>query len=437
MDVGAPTGAALQRRPAITTRGLVTALTSRPMLAVLWLAVIIHLAAIIETLPARVNRFDFSVRYAAALALRRHLNPYTTDLRELGDPLGFEIWPLIFSTDTPFFLLCSEPLTLMSPTKAYWTWFGLEILALGVALYLLLGRKYCDLNRSVAWAVAALALLYAPLGDHFGFAQSQIFIVLMLIVMMRCLETNRDATAGMILAAAGALRAFPLLLVAYLALRRRWRALAYVAVGLALIGLVTLAGVGYSITLDFVQRVVFTVQNPNPVPVDIAMSAFLSRMFWDAWGRNPARTVSLLQTLASAVSIGAVLGTATVATLAQPAASDEDWRACSVWVIAAIMLSPVAWVHYLVLLYIPFVQIAKATAKGRCSSRAIWGAVASWLLIAFSIAGRVPAGAIAGHWLFLLVGEGAFVSLLMAYISAYWFAHDPYPASFTSQAAPV
>ncbi len=37
--------------------------------------------------------------------------------------------------------------------------------------------------------------------------------------------------------------------------------------------------------------------------------------------------------------------------------SDRDGRAFSLWLITSIMLSPIAWPHYLALLTIPYVQL--------------------------------------------------------------------------------
>jgi hypothetical protein len=83
-----------------------------------------------------------------------------------------------------------------------------------------------------------------------------------------------------------------------------------------------------------------------------------------------------------------------------------------------VLLAPTAWVHYLVLMLLPFIMMAIAAKCGRASHRAIWMAVASFR-IAF---GEHPHGILRS-----LAGEGSFMTLATAYVSAYWFATDELP----------
>ena len=78
----------------------------------------------------------------------------------------------------------------------------------------------------------------------------------------------------------------------------------------------------------------------------------------------------------------------------------------------------------MVLLLLPFVEIVEAANQGRCRQRAAWAVVASYFLVALSIGVRAPAEAVGGVPLLVIVSEGAFVSLLLAFIAAYWFASD-------------
>jgi hypothetical protein len=83
------------------------------MVVILWLGVIVHSLMLLHQLHSRVNQFDFSIYYASGLALREHMDPYTTDLDRVGRGLQLEIDPIHFATDPPTFLLCMEPLTLL------------------------------------------------------------------------------------------------------------------------------------------------------------------------------------------------------------------------------------------------------------------------------------------------------------------------------------
>ena len=102
----------------ISLGGLARAATrSKIVLAAIWLATILHLAVVCWKLPARVDRPDFSHYYASALAARKGLNPYTLDLKAYAARLGLHVGNNIRATYTPTFILCFEPLTLLSPRK--------------------------------------------------------------------------------------------------------------------------------------------------------------------------------------------------------------------------------------------------------------------------------------------------------------------------------
>jgi alpha-1,2-mannosyltransferase len=356
------------------------------------------------------------------------------DLRRIGVPLGLEIWPLIHSSATPFFLLCFEPLAHMAPRTAYWIWFGLNVAALVAALVLMLGRRDFGSDRRMAWVIAAFALMYPPLADHFAYAQAQIVILLMLVLMMRCLETRRFGVAGLILAMAAALRAFPFLFVIYFAVVRRWRALIWALLGLVIIGIVTVFMTGPAIVEGFVVTTISRAgENSTIHPYDVSLSAWVTRLFWYAFGYTLSPAMNLVRLAAVACAEATVLILALKATARARSDQDRDERAYMIWVVAAVMLSPVAWIHYMVLLLLPFVKIVSVANQGRCSSRTVWAMVASYFLIALSIEGRARAEAAGGAPLLVIVSEGAFVSLLLAFIAAYWLASDETQATVSTE----
>src|SRR5262249_45836255 len=113
---------------------------------------------------------------------------------------------------------------------------------------------------------------------------------------------------------------------------------------------------------------------------------------------------------------------------------DHDWRALSMWVIASVLLSPTAWVYYMVLFLIPFAQLAGSNSFA--SQRAQWTAILSYLAI---VATSIPLAPIAGivyarygrqpaRWFMSVMVEGWSVSAILAYLAAYWFTVDASPS---------
>jgi hypothetical protein len=407
----------------ISGAGLAATLTRPHMVVIIWLGVIFHSMALIHQLASRITQFDFSIYYASALALHENLDPYTTDLESVGRGLGLEIDPIHYATDPPTFLLMIEPLARMPLRQAFWVWNGLNLGALIAAVVLLLYGS--SLDTRLKWALAALALLYTPVGEHFFYGQSKILVLFLLAAMMRCIERGHDAAAGLILGFAGAIRGFPLLLAGYLFMQRRTRALAWTGVGLALCGLVTVALLGVHQTMSFSHGLYFVTRNRFLViPINISLGAFISRLFWYAYPPTPASSMELIRRVVVALSELALVTLTVRAPLRVKPGGDTDSRAFSLWVMTSVLLSPTAWVRYLVMALIPFALIADAVNRGRASHRALWIAVASYVVVALSTSGRALLGPHATSSIAIAVDECSFLSLLMVYVAAYWFVAD-------------
>jgi hypothetical protein len=410
------------RSESISGAGLAATLTRPYMVVIIWLGVIFHSMALIHQLPSRITQFDFSIYYASGLALREHINPYTTNLDVVGKRLNLQIEPMHYATDPPTYILAFEPLTLLPLRYAFWLWEALNLAALVASLVLLF--RSSGLGVWPALAVVALALLYPPVGEHFFYGQNKIFVLLMLALMMRWMANGRDAAAGLILGVAVLMRGFPLLMVGYLLLRRRWRAVAYTILGIGMGALLTVAILGLPQTLSF-SNGLRTVTMPRllAVPINVSLGAFISRMYWYTFGPTPGLSSFIRRLLVVAAQLGLIALTVK-ATAKSRDNADPDWRAFSLWVVTAVLIAPTAWVHYLVLMLIPFIMMSIAAGRGRANHRAIWMAVASFMLIALSTSGRTAFGAHPHGILPIMVAECSFVSLLMVYISAYWFASD-------------
>jgi hypothetical protein len=415
------------RRGFTSGRGLGAVLSHSYVVVFLWIGVVVYLGILIHQLPERVNRFDFSIYYASGLMLREGLDPYTTDLARVGRGLELETDPIHYATDPPTFLLVFEPLTWLSLPKAYLVWNSLNLLALVLSLLLLL--RDASLDSRLAWSLAALAFLYYPVADNFLFAQNKILILLALVLMIRCMGSDRDRAAGLMLGLAVTLRGFPLLLTGYLILRRRWRVVGYVVAGVLLSGIMTVLILGVTHTLSFSNGLHFVTKDRflNEVG-NISFNAFISRNYryifplvWGQWSEIARRVLAISGGLG-------FLAFSVKATLKSTSHEDGDWRVFALWVVTSVVLSPTAWVHYLVLALLPFALLARAANEGRASHRAIWMACASYMLPAVWEFGLTAFGpkTIA----FRMLGECSFLSLITLYISAYWFATDAPLAKF-------
>jgi len=399
---------------------------------------------VFETLPSKGRGYqDFKPYYAGALALRQGINPYEGDFgtvfTEAGRPLSnLSAWersePLL---DTPAWLIFFEPFTLLKPATAYWAWTVFNLLCLTAAIFLLirqLGPPGAD-----GWTVAALMLLYPPIAMNFWFAQSEIVLLLIFVLALRALGRRHDGAAGVILAAAALLRAYPLGMLGYLVARRNWRATAYFLAACVVGCALAVALAGFRPVASFARlavpmsgRLLGTMSGmraggvPAALlrhPANLNLGAFVQLVLgYRSWSRGAGLAIELLLACLA---------------FAATAAVDDDPYGCgfSLWIVVSTMLSPVAWPQFLVCVVPLYVGIAAAnhavshtTSRERRLPRRVLNVAGASYVAALFMGGPLGflssalARSIAGHVhaSYVLPAEAAFISLGCAYLAALW-----------------
>jgi alpha-1,2-mannosyltransferase len=383
---------------------------------------VVYVAIVVAMLPARATTWDFSHYYVSAMVLREGGDPYKSDLQPIGTRLGLKIDEINRGTYPPTFIWCFSPLTRLPVRSAFFVWQALSLACLVAGLVLLMRETVS--RRAAGWLSLAV-IFFAPVQLHMVLSQSQFIIFLMLVLVIRALERSRDAEAGLILAAAALLRAYPLAMAGYLVVRHRWRALGWMAAGLAGGALITIAAVGLNTFLDF--RYVpglITSHYFLSQPGNIALGSFISRMFWrlSAYG-----LVSSLEHLREALSFAvcAAVGI-TVAMRTWARGNDDadtDRRAYSLWIATMILISPTSWIHYLVLLILPFIQITSAAILRRAGRPAVLMCIASYVLAEIGFVVFAPSGFADSHP--MLSTEMGFMSAAAAWVGMALFAGTP------------
>ena len=374
---------------------------------------------------------DFTIYYLDGQALREGRNPYA--------PPDFAAVRTEFSTlpsveedranDPPTFVLMVEPLSRLHYNRAYWLWITLNVVALAGGLFLILKPLARRLDHATLWIITALAVLYHPLNTNFSFGQSKITIFFLLALTLRSIESGHAVLAGASLALAGLLRAFPLLLLGYLAMQRRWRIVAYTSAALLLGGVGTLLFVGTRFSFGFFRALPY-LTSPSVARNlgDFAPNTVATRMLFRIMSNHPRMIVPyFVQRLIAWAPSGLTLILTLKVTAAKVPLRDPEWGLFSLWVATALMLLPVAWQHDLVVLLIPFLAIAPAVARGRASRRALFAAVFSYLLPTLEWGLRHLAampGARVAAFVYPVLVDFQVLCMVTAYLSMYWFVTD-------------
>src|SRR5216683_1864398 len=405
---------------------LSTILSSTALVFILWIFALRHCWEVLKSFHTSFSPCDFCVYYASAFALRKNLNAYATDIRLIGSSVGLPGGGGIHhAADPPSYLLLFTPLTFLPPHLAFITWQGINFAALLLSLFLLLAPLH-KINSSAAWSLGALAFLYPPLDAHFYSSQNKLLVLLILTLMMRCITTGRQKVAGFLLALSVLLRVFPVLLTPYSVIERRWKSVIYLVIWLTIGASITVYCVGTATSESFFEAAhVATERAWIDLDTNASVISFVSRVLWHSHYSGPR--LELLRQFAVMISWLIVLGITALATLSSGMGlgTDHSRRAFSLWIVASIMLSPIPFPFYLVLLYIPFSQLAYAAARGTASRRSIYMGIASYLLTRNpSLLGQA----------FVLLGApalaasttltAAFVPLLAVYMSTFWLTID-------------
>lgn len=286
--------------------------------------------------------FDFAIFLGAGEAIRHGESPYVdpdVDISE-GQPAPYAYPPLLALLVTPLTLLPEK----VAGSSAPGVLFTLVLIACtGAALFVL---------GVMDWRCYPVALLYPPTLENVEYGA--IGPILALLVALGWRYRDRVPGAAAAVGCGVALKVFLWPLVVWLAATRRWKAAAAataIAVGLAL---VTWAVIGFR---------------------GLAGYPTLVRRLADVEAQNSYSTFAVLQALDVPEFAARVLVVAACAMLLVLAwragrapdldGDERDRRSLTLVLAAGLVLTPILWLHYLVLLVVPI-----ALARPRLS--ALW-----------------------------------------------------------------
>jgi Glycosyltransferase family 87 len=270
------------------------------------------------------SAIDFRTYYEAAKSLRMGRDPYLSiAATAIHDP--------------PAWIYCFGALTLMPIRQAIIVWNLIHVAALAMAGWLLARQ-----SRAPALFVF-LILFFAPVINNFDLGQSKIEILLLLVLVLYWIERGYDCAAGAALALASLWRIFPVLMLGYLAVRRKYRTLGWSVAWLATGTALTIALVGWTPCVNFLAGLRFfghkaLVENEN----NLCLAAVIVRNT-GSYALAIFASIAILA-MTTAVSVG----------------EERHWRIFVLWIATAVVLLPLAWTYDTIFVLIPFASLAAA-----------------------------------------------------------------------------
>jgi len=270
---------------------------------------------------------------------------YRPELSSQGTP-----WP-------PFAALGLAPLGLLARVSlpvAIAVWSAISVACLASAMVLM--------RRWGGWRTAALAFAATAVPIQTNFEHRNVNTILLVLVVAAAadLEDARDRRAGLWLGLAAAIKAFPALLIPYLAMQRRWRAFGIataVAAGGTLLALAPYGAGGGAVSnaADWLQSSL--AQDRWQLSInDQSLRALVLRM-----GGTPTLALGLAVLCAAVILVSA--GT-------------RSWDALSglgAVLLASVLAAPIAWIHYYVLAFPGWAAVLRNTPShfGRARATAL------------------------------------------------------------------
>jgi hypothetical protein len=232
--------------------------------------------------------------------------------------------------------------------------------ALNVLLLSATGLVWCrmwGLRLTTALAVGTLILLnFRPITDTIAYGQIDLALLFMLTLALWALRSDRDMLAGALVALGTLFKIYPVLLLAFFVVQRRWRGLAGFALAMLVLNGIALAVMGWEMHRIYLFEVLPRIGGTTSWVENQTISGFLARLSISP--RDGVifhnRPIELL-----GLGLGGLAGLLACLLTLRPARSRSTILALqySQFALAMVLAVPAAWMHYETLLFLPYAAL--------------------------------------------------------------------------------
>jgi glycosyl transferase family 87 len=346
-------------------------------------------------LPLHSYGYDFTGPYEAAYALAHHarLQVYDVTMQRVFNKrvLHLPDGPSDFRWTPPSAALLI-PLGLLPYPVARILWWIMSLAALLASLWLLarsVATSAQRLGRSVpVWAATLLlfgaAACAQPITDSLRLGQSTTFLLLGFAMVVYGEVHHRPGMSGVGLAIAILDKLFPGILLVYFFWRGNYRLVLVTLAVLAALIVVTLPVTGIAMYGAFVQALRTYSNQPNAGPVNLslyhALIVLIGALLSPSAGEPTSGIIPSLALLVGVASFGALLLAQGMPDIVrrrlspQPDAQSDgrsptmplfavSWAVCSM-----LLVEPIVWIFYYVLLLVPLAWLLTTAFSGRANN---------------------------------------------------------------------
>jgi len=238
--------------------------------------------------------------------------------------------------------------------------------------------------RSWWWWIPTLIICanLNPVLETLRYGQIDIVIALLCSICYWCLLRNRDDAAGWLIALMTTMKLYPIVLLGYIILRRRWRGVRGVVVGMVVFNLIGVAVIGWADYVTFVRDVMPIIGGTTAYVENQTIYAFVARLVAPSYPLAPFYDGDWTA-VASVLALVIIALSAVVTMRDVPADSSLAALQYGFFVMVMALAIPVAWVGYQVPLYLIWVMVLWYAITQQISIARVSILAASFALIGF------------------------------------------------------
>lgn len=210
----------------------------------------------------------------------------------------------------------------------------------------------------ISFAAAGVLILanFRPLVDTLAFGQIDLVLLFLLTLAFWALREQHDGLAGLLIAAGVMFKIYPILLLAFVVVKRRWWALAGFAAGMLIFNGIAVAAIGWEMHRVYLFEVVPRIGGTTSWVENQTVSAFLARLV-----ATPTEAFILDDRRIALAGLAiSALGGLLACGLSLPA-SDRRSTGFALqygqFLLLMVLAVPAAWMHYQTLLFLVFAAL--------------------------------------------------------------------------------
>ncbi|MCC2640747.1 MAG: rane protein of unknown function [Nitrospira sp.] len=268
--------------------------------------------------------------------------------------------PVCGFVNIPIVAFLFTPFSMLTLRHAQWFFAGLSLISLLVSLFLL--WSITDRVPARKWAICLLFTMNGPLFYSLKEGNLTHFVLLLLIAGVVCLDKTWDRSAGVFFALAAIFKLPLLLFACYFLGKRRWRVMAGYAATLVTVSAASLWYAGWASHVEWYREVILPLSGQGLIAFNVqSVQGLLLRLQADAmlYDWKPVEVASEIR-MAGQLCAGLLVGLSCLVFLRRPGRDlpGTMYLELSMVLCLALVVSPLSWTHYYLLLLLPLALYA-------------------------------------------------------------------------------